>query len=171
MGRRGPAPTPSRILELRGSWRAGKRGNEPRPPVEAPSCPTWLSREARAEWKRIVPALSGMGILAKADRACLTAHCVAWARLVMAARQIEAEGLTYKSDSGQIKKHPLAAIAHEAAAEVRAFAAEFGLSPAGRARIHVTAPEPEDALTRFLADDPKAKYARPGSKAPRRQRG
>ena len=67
-------------------------------------------------------------------------------------------------------KHPLAAIAHEAAAEVRAFASEFGLSPSGRARIHVTAPEPEDALTRFLRDDPKAKYARPGSYATRRQR-
>ena len=170
MGRRGPAPTPTRILELRGSWRAGKRGNEPHPAVEAPTCPSWLDREATAEWRRVIPPLVRLGVIAKIDRACLAAYCLAWSRLVRAARQMETEGLTYVADTGQVKKHPLAAIAHEAATEVRAFAGEFGLSPSGRARIHINAPEPEDALTRFLRDDPKAKYAKLGPYATRRQR-
>ena len=81
MGRRGPAPLPTKTLELRRSWRAKKRRNEPKPPVEIPTCPSWLDREAKAEWQRVVPQLKRLGIIAKIDRACLAGYYLALRRL------------------------------------------------------------------------------------------
>ncbi len=65
MGARGPAPTPTKILEARGSWRAKARAGELTFPVERPECPAWLSTEARAEWDRVVERLEGAGVLAQ----------------------------------------------------------------------------------------------------------
>ena len=162
MGRRGPAPLPTKTLELRGSWRARTRRNEPKPPVEIPTCPSWLDREAKAEWRRVVPQLKRLGIIARVDRACLTGYCLAWSRLKQATDILKAEGVTYEKD-GLIKKHPAVGIAHEAAQEVRTLAGEFGMSASARARLQIDPPETEDALDRFLRQkDPKDRYRRPG---------
>ena len=162
MGRRGPAPLPTKTLELRGSWRAKTRRNEPIPPVETPTCPTWLNREAKAEWQRVVPQLKRLGIIARIDRACLAGYCLAWSRLKQATDILKAEGMTYEKN-GLIKKHPAVGIAHEAAQEVRALAAEFGMSASARARLQIDPPKTEDALDRFLRQkDPKDRYRRPG---------
>ena len=50
MGSRGPAPTPTRKLDLRGSWRAGTRPGEPKPEPVAPVKPAALSPAAGAVW-------------------------------------------------------------------------------------------------------------------------
>src|SRR5262245_50932234 len=82
MAGRGPAPTPTSVLEARGSWRAKTRAGEPRLPTERPSGPAWLSKEAQAEWRRVTRELLRMGVLAKADRAMLAEYCEAWSELV-----------------------------------------------------------------------------------------
>jgi phage terminase small subunit len=75
MGRRGPLPEPDKLRLLRGNpsktpprWQVKAR------PV-APTPPTWLDREARAEWRRVTPELERLGLLSHIDRGMLTLYC------------------------------------------------------------------------------------------------
>ncbi|MEU1506442.1 phage terminase small subunit P27 family [Kitasatospora sp. NPDC005748] len=94
----------------------------------APNPPTWLSAEAAAEWKRVVPGLQRLDILKPEDRAVLAAYCETWATFVDAIRQQHRDGLTIEAKQGTLA-HPAVGIARAAARELRAFAAHFGLTP------------------------------------------
>ncbi len=93
----GRPPTPTGLLKLRGAYRGDRHGDraEPALPAGAPSCPTWLDAEAKAEWKRQVAGLEAAGLVAKVDRALLTAWCRAWSTFVHASREIEQHGYEY----------------------------------------------------------------------------
>ena len=137
MGARGPCPTPTAVLEARGSTVPGRRRTgEPRPPVEAPGCPSWLSREARAEWRRVVAELERMGVIAKADRAALTVYCEAWGDFVALRAEIDRR-IKAAGPGGYdvvISAGLLNAKNKTADRLVRA-AQQFGLTPAARARV------------------------------------
>ena len=75
MGERGAAPLPRRVLEMRGSWRAKARGREPEPERRRPRCPRWLRPEAKKAWKRLIPQIERMGILATCDENMLGQYC------------------------------------------------------------------------------------------------
>ncbi len=94
----------------------------------APNPPTWLSPEAAAEWRRVVPGLQRLDILKPEDRAVLAAYCETWATFVDAIRQQHRDGLTIEAKQG-VLAHPAVGIARAAARELRAFAAHFGLTP------------------------------------------
>lgn len=147
MGARGPAPTPTTMLRLRGSWRAGSRSGEPEPTIEAPSCPEWLSKEAKAEWRRVVPELLLRRTLSKADRAMLAGYCQAWGEFADAAKAVEAK----KKHEGHIIDHPRVAMARAFERLIKA-ADRFGLSPAAKARVRGEAGEekPEGGKSRFF---------------------
>jgi len=149
MGRRGPAPQPTNIRILHGN--PGKRplnGNEPQPRRERPSCPRWLTAEARKEWKRVVPELDRLGVLTIVDRAALTTYCQAWARYVEAEAMLTQYGSVLKSNkSDYIQVSPYATISKQMALLIKAFCQEFGLTPASRSRISVNKkPEYEDPM-------------------------
>lgn len=93
-----------------------------------PKPPTWLSREAAAEWRRVTPELSRLDLLKEADRAALAAYCEMWATFVAATRRVAKEGLTIEAAQGTIA-HPAVAIARNSQRELRAWAAHFGLTP------------------------------------------
>ena len=68
MAGRKPKPTSLKVLE----GNPGKRQlnpNEPKPDASIPKCPAWLSKEAKREWKRLVPFLEQAGLLTQVDRA------------------------------------------------------------------------------------------------------
>jgi P27 family predicted phage terminase small subunit len=109
----------------------------------APNPPSWLSKEAAAEWRRVVPGLTRLDLLKPEDRAVLAAYCETWATWVEAIRVQHSEGLTIEAKQGTLA-HPAVGIARAAARELRSFAAHFGLSPST-----------EQALARG-ADDGKA---------------
>jgi len=137
----GPPPTPTKTLEARGSWRAKIRDKEPRPEVERPNCPAILKGEARREWVRQVKELHRLGLLAKMDRAVLACYCEAWGEFCAAAEYVEKNGRTFLL--GEIPKlHPMVKVKNAAAERVLRLAAQFGFSPAARARLQ--APETTD---------------------------
>ena len=73
MGERGPLPKPyARRRNRRHS--SGKFVT-----IARPSMPRDLPAEAQAEWRRVVPELEEIGLLAKVDRAVLVRYCTAWA--------------------------------------------------------------------------------------------
>ena len=93
-----PAPIPPKVLLLHGRG-AGKDSAGypvPTPPAferVAPEPPDWLDSEGADEWRRVVDDLAPLGLLKNSDRAVLVAHCEAWSRFVIAAKQHHAEGV------------------------------------------------------------------------------
>ena len=80
MGRRGPPPTPTPILKLRGSWRGNLNRDEPQPEAVAPEKPSWLDRYAAEAWDQLVPILERMRVLTEADGKALTLLSITWSR-------------------------------------------------------------------------------------------
>lgn len=93
-----------------------------------PAAPSWLTAEAKAEWKRVVPGLTRLDLLKPEDRAALAAYCEAWATFVAATRQVQKEGLTINAKQGTLP-HPAVGIARAAGREMRSWAGHFGLTP------------------------------------------
>jgi P27 family predicted phage terminase small subunit len=125
-------PAPLQLLRGRGEGKdSGGRPVKTPPSFRriAPKPPTWLSREAAAEWRRVVPGLQRLDLLKEEDRATLTAYCETWATFVEATKRVRAEGLTIEAKQGTLA-HPAVAIARNAGRELRAFANLYGLSPA-----------------------------------------
>ncbi|MFD8596980.1 phage terminase small subunit P27 family [Kitasatospora sp. NPDC059646] len=124
-------PAALRLLKGRGDGKdsAGREVNPGPAFVRVPpNPPTWLNREAAAEWKRVVPGLARLGLLKPEDRAALAAYCEAWAQFVEATTLLKTEGLTIEAKQG-VLPHPLVGIQRAAGRELRAWAAHFGLTP------------------------------------------
>lgn len=138
MGRRGPLAKPAALKILSGN--PGKR------PIRRPTsatagtvtCPEWLTGEARAEWRRLAPTLSKAGLLTPVDRGAFATYCQTIARWKDCQRVIDEYGPLYVSATGRLLERPDVAMAHKFAKEARALGADFGLTPASRARLEVT---------------------------------
>ena len=153
MGRRGPKPLPTTLKLFRGETRPSRLNKrEPKPTPRAPSCPTTLSPEAKAEWRRVAGQLEKIGMLTLVDRGAFATYCIAWATLIEAHKHVRSHGAvlitadreTVDPETGEVikivcvpVKNPWLQIQKESAAIVRAFAAEFGLTPSSRARIEL----------------------------------
>lgn len=149
---RKPAPPVLKLLGGRSPGRdSGGRKVAPPPPFvrAAPTPPTWLSTEAKAEWRRIVPSLDRMRLLKPESRSSLSAYCECWSMFVMATRQIAKDGLTIDAKQGMLP-HPAVGIQRAAARELRAWCAEFGLTPSAEGRL--TIPEAFDDGEESLLD-------------------
>ena len=154
---KGRKPTPTNLKVLHGN--PGKRPlpeNEPKPEPIAPKCPTWLHKDAKKEWKRIAPQLEKLGLLTQVDMAALAGYCESWAQYKRSIEFIHKHGEVYpiKDDEGRVKylqQVPQVSIANKALQQVRAFCAEFGMTPSARGRMSVPgAEDKEDEMESLL---------------------
>jgi len=156
MGKRGPAPTPTKILKMRGSWRADGRGEEPEPSSEIIRCPAWLSHEAKGVWKQTTELLDEMGILSNTDTNALARYCHMFVRWKEAEKFIEEHGEVYVvrdklEEIQSIRQYPQVVIAHKLALALLRLEQEFGLTPSARVGLTVTkAKEKENSKERFF---------------------
>lgn len=116
-------------------------------PVAVPELPTYfryggsgpeLAMEARAEWERITPHLVKLGLISELDRAAAANYCFYWALDVLAAKRLIELGdaaLIEKTPSGYKQIGVWLQIKNRAAAMLKSFLYEFGLSPAARSRV------------------------------------
>lgn len=104
------------------------------PLTKAPPAPKWMTDEARAEWKRIMPRLIEDRIVTKADLTGVENYCVAVGRV----REIE----TLFRAGGLDKT--LFGMQNRAMQTARQLAAEYGLSPVSRARVGSASTEDDD---------------------------
>ena len=148
MGRRGPRPVPTAQLRLVGSRELETRHDEPQPELGAPKPPK-LDREAMSEWRRVVPELHRVGILALIDRGVLVGYCEAWSDYRDARIALHKSGPTYLADNGTPKKHPNVSILNDSRRAFLQFAAELGLSPSARVRLTSKASPATDPLGAF----------------------
>lgn len=144
----GRSPQPAKLLLLSGRGDGKDSAGRPVPKAPqfkrlAPNPPTWLSREAKAEWRRVVPGLERLDLVKAEDRASLAAYCEVWARLYAATKAIHKDGLVVRNTSVRkdgtesvwFTKNPAVAIAEQAETRLRQYANDFGLTPAGERNV------------------------------------
>ena len=153
MAVRGRKPLPTALKELEGDRGKGRRPlnkNEPVPPQNNIVCPDWLMPEAKAEWDRLAPSLASMGILTDHDLEAFAGYCQAYARWREAEEFLSQHGTIFKTPSGYVQQVPQVSIAMQNVKIMQSFCAEFGLTPASRARLYAASGEKQDT------DDPMA---------------
>jgi P27 family predicted phage terminase small subunit len=137
-------PTHLRLLQGNPGRRPIPKG-EPKHeiPATAPKPPSWLSEFAREEWRRVAPEAFNLRLLSNVDVVSFAAYCSAVGRwrtaeealALMAAKDPVMRGLVVKGIHGSAIENPLVYTSRQAAREMLRFAAEFGFTPAARARI------------------------------------
>lgn len=107
--------------------------------TKAPPAPAYLSSQAKAEWRRIMPQLIARQIITRADLAGIENYCSA----AGAARQI-AEII----NAMPVPDLKLGGLQIRYMQTARQLAAEYGLTPTSRARIGTATPDhdPDDPL-------------------------
>jgi P27 family predicted phage terminase small subunit len=100
-----------------------------------PSPPRTLDLSGRAEWRRLVPQLQGLGLLTGLDLSALEVYCALFAE-ERQLRKLRARGVrekrddVWRVDTAIDRKRGLQ----------RQFLSEFGLSPSSRTRLETEAP-------------------------------
>lgn len=141
MGLRGPQKNPLglRVLNGRGEGRdsGGRRISDDDAGFErgAPVIPTWLQGEARNTWRRLVPKLAARKLIKPEDRDALAAYCLAVASMREAQESINEQGMLISTERGAQKLNPAFTVLVQSQNAIRAFAHEFGLTPASESNI------------------------------------
>jgi P27 family predicted phage terminase small subunit len=112
--------------------------NELKPPPAIPPPPDHLTATALAEWRRVVPLLEAMCIIAEIYRAPLSVYCQAWGRYVHAERKLAEIGddaMVSTTPSGYKQIGVWLQVSNRAAEQMKTFAAEFGMTPSAISRV------------------------------------
>lgn len=96
--------------------------------------PSWLSKDGKTEWSRVIPSLVERKILTNADMGSLENYCVASGRVREIERAIQKNGID----------PVLVRMQDKAMATARQLAAELGLTPVSRSRPAVREDNSED---------------------------
>ena len=131
MSKPGPAPTPTAVLRMRGSWRAKSRPAEPQPAAVAPRCPAWLTPDARVVWRAVIGELRSLGVLARCDGNPLARYCLRFVRWRRAELFLAGHG----SVDSKGNLCPQVAESRSLSESLRRIEEQFGLLPAARNRI------------------------------------
>lgn len=138
MGIRGTKPMPQQLRMIRGNPDHKKLPDpaaELKVPLEEPTPPRHLSKDAKTEWQRIVRILFTLKLLTALDRAALAAYCQAYGRWAQAERKLAKEELAIMTTGGNAIQNPLVGIANKAMADLVRYAVEFGMTPSARTRL------------------------------------
>lgn len=151
----GPKKMPRGLAAIRGKH--VPPGLEP--PVAASPPPKWLSQAAKAEWRRLQPELTRLGLLTVLDVAMFSAYCQAYARWRRHEEQLAKvkNELVKAKRSDYVQAHPLVSMVKSALESMTRLAACFGLTPADRASLAM----PLDPMAPDFKDPQPGKPAAP----------
>ena len=138
MGERGPLPKPY-------ARRRNKRHTSGKyVTIARPALPRDLAAEAKAEWRRVVPELEEIGLLATIDRAVLIRYCTAWADWLELQKLLQQSGKVLKGARGHIVRNPLWFMKNDAEQTVSDLGKQLGLTPVARLRAGVVHERPAE---------------------------
>lgn len=110
------------------------------PVTAVPKAPSYLSKDAKAEWRRVAPILTDeRKVLTIADLAALENYVIAVATMRQAHRELEASGLLIAG-----KRNPASTILLQAQQQQLRAAGELGLTPAARSRAVIAAGDDDE---------------------------
>jgi P27 family predicted phage terminase small subunit len=141
MGKRGPAPLPTAIKDLRGTRRKDRElRNAPDPDPGIPELPDGWGEDcpwgglAVEEYWAISPGLLKLGLLSGIDKAALLGYCDAFARWRYFRGKVQ-DGATFVTDKGYEGIKPEMILLERAEKQMKGFLSLFGLSPSDRTRV------------------------------------
>lgn len=142
MAKRGPKPTPTKILQYRGSWRGDLKKDQNTPPNKAPIMPSWLSKEAQIVWRRTIKMLKAKGTLTETDGTYILLYCQAYIEYKEVLEYIEDMGKTLgkgtkgilltTTQNGNLIQNPIIGIRNKAWEKLCKAAEKLGLPPSAR---------------------------------------
>lgn len=154
---KGRKPTPSHLKLVKGNpGRRPMNAQEPKPSRSRPSAPAHMSDKARETWGYVSGLLDRMGILTDIDAVAVEVLCEAYADFLAARAMLKAFGSNYyttinEAGSEMHRVHPAVADVKDADRRIRAWLAEFGMTPSARSRVKTNGEEDDQA-------DPAAAY-------------
>lgn len=124
----------------------------PKPKPIAPKCPTWLSKDAKKEWKRVVPELEKLTLATGIDLGVLATYCQAWADYQDAQMRMHApgHGIIVMGTKG-LCKHPAWQVSRDAAMLMLKCSAELGMTPSARGQMKIAPTKDDNPLEEFLS--------------------
>jgi P27 family predicted phage terminase small subunit len=137
MGKRGPAPKPTALRLLHGDREDRINRNEPMPRDLLPVPPDSIARDVREVWDYTLNELTAMKIATAADRDTLLCYCEAVVTHRKASAILAKTPVLIKGLHGGMVRNPALQIQRDAAATIKSFAQEFGLTPSGRSQIQM----------------------------------
>jgi P27 family predicted phage terminase small subunit len=159
-------PTPSALRKLSGSNLHRLNANEPRyRKVDAETdAPSWLDAFGKEEWDRLAPELALLGTLNKGSLVAFASYCASVSQLRHAELYLAEHGLMIQEPivskkTGEIvdyisKASPAVSICNAAKTQIRAFAVEFGITPASATKVQVpSGPEKHDPFEEMMGGD------------------
>lgn len=168
MGKRGPKPTPLKVLKLRGSWR-GNVNHESPEDTGSPDVPERLTEEEAIVWFKVTEELSKLNLLSRCDFGVLERYCTFFVRWRRCEDVLREKGVSYEIhadrpdqfivDPGGDKPfvvgygvYPEANESIRLDSALRQLETMLGLSPSARSRL--SSPTGDDKPK----DDLKSKY-------------
>ena len=143
MQRGGLQPIPTRVKILRGN--PGNRAlnkSEPQPKKsKSLRAPSYLCKEAQAEYRRIGKMLKSIGVLTEADLTALKLYAETYAVWLEATQKVHVEGLCVRAPNGYQTQNPNLAISQNASKRLQSLLCEFGMTPSSRTRVTVAKKE------------------------------
>ena len=131
MGKHGVTPAPTALKVLQGARPSRVNLAEPKPDDRVcPGPPEWLPIEAKRLWRRIAPDLHAKKVLTWWDRDSFAVLMEAYVVHRWASAAIAEHGILV-GDAERVK-NPALQIQRDAAATIRTYVTQFGLTPSSR---------------------------------------
>ncbi|RST58602.1 phage terminase small subunit P27 family [Siminovitchia terrae] len=122
-------PAKKNVTELK---RRAEREEKMKMSAEHVIPPSWLDKTAQKEFKRLATLLLSVELINDADVGHLALYCDAYSQYLSYKRQIKSKGMWVDG-----KPNPFILRMKDAAAQMRSFATDLGLSPSARARLAI----------------------------------
>lgn len=156
----GRPPKPSALKKLEGTYRADRAvGNEMMPArlQFAPTPPSFLSTEAKKEWKSVCQELIDLDMLHRVDLPLLMAYCQEMANYIQAVKALKSEGMvktiTREDGSSYSMPSPYISIKNSALKNAQGIAGQFGFTPSARSKINAASKPKDDPFDEMLNMD------------------
>ncbi len=129
------------------------RDEEERYTPGEPKMPEFMSKEAKREWRRMVPLLLQGRVLSESEGVALGSLCQDIATMTLAQLDVQKRGLIVRvgGPDGELRVHPLLAVIDKLSPRVTVGLREFGLTPASRSRAAVVSPKGDAELFEILS--------------------
>lgn len=158
---KGRKSLPENIHKLHGNFRADRHGGgvKAKTVEEIPDPPDRLDDYAFGanEWRRLAPELQKLGVLSEIDLTTLEIYCTVFDRWVRAEKDVLVNGYMMETPNGYQQQNPSMQVVNTCVKQMQSLAAEFGMTPATRARMRIIEKQPEQLDLLSILDQASGK--------------
>lgn len=141
----GPRPEPIALRIFRGNPGRRRIPRVPQFTTRLSAPPEFLDATAKRVWRELVKSMATVpGLVTAVDAPALALMCQAYADAVGFRAEVAKRGAVVTTGRGMIRVNPAIAAYNAAVATYLKFAAEFGLTPSARSRVHLPLPHEDD---------------------------